>query len=78
MNSESQAAPDPSEWSDCLPPAPAVGALVRTACGGTVQYTPMTPCVFYRGQTVYFCLPICKADAEKDPRHSCLALRTAP
>jgi len=72
--------PDPlggsefAEWTDCLPPAPAIGAPVRTACGGTVQHTATTPCVIYRGQPVYFCLPICKAGLETNPRHSCLAL----
>jgi YHS domain-containing protein len=39
-----------------------------------VQYIATTPCVVYQGQTVYFCLPICKAGLEADPLHSCLAL----
>ena len=64
------------EWTDCVPPAPAIGALVHTACGGTVQYAATTPCVYYRGEAVYFCLPICKAGLEADPRNSCLALYT--
>jgi YHS domain-containing protein len=64
------------EWSDCMPASPATGTLVGTACGGTVKYTATTPCVYYRGQTVYFCLPICKAGLESDPRNSCLALNT--
>jgi hypothetical protein len=63
-------------WTDCVPPAPAIGALVRTACGGTVQYSATTPCVYYRGQAVYFCLPICKAGLQSDPGNSCLALFT--
>jgi YHS domain-containing protein len=70
---------DPSdlmEWSDCMAPRPAIGTPVTTACGGTVQYTATTPCVYYRGQAVYFCLPICKAGLESDPRYSCLALNT--
>lgn len=62
------------EWSDCVSPVPAVGTLVRTACGGTVQYNATIPCVIYRGQAVFFCLPICKAGLETDPRNSCLAL----
>ena len=70
---------DPTEltgWSDCMPPAPAFGTPVATACGGMVQYSATTPCVYYRGQAVYFCLPICKAGLQSDPRNSCLALFT--
>ncbi len=69
--------PPPSsddEWTDCLPPSPPLGALVSTACGGRVQYCATTPCVYYQGKMVYFCLPICKADFEADPAHSCLSL----
>jgi YHS domain-containing protein len=65
---------EPAGWTDCAPPGPTIGAPVRTACGGMVQYTATTPCVVYQGQTVYFCLPICKAGLEADPLHSCLAL----
>jgi YHS domain-containing protein len=67
---------DLTEWSDCMPPAPAVGTLVTTACGGTVQFSATTPCVYYRGQPVYFCLPICKEGLQTDPHNSCLALYT--
>ena len=59
-----------------MPPYPAIGTPVATACGGTIQYSATTPCVYYRGQAVYFCLPICKAGLESDPRNSCLALNT--
>ena len=59
-------------WTDCGAPLPAPGTVVNTACGGTVQYTPNTPCILYRGELVYFCLPVCKQSFEKDPSNSCL------
>ncbi len=62
------------EWTECLPPSPEIGATVQTACGGTIQYCTTTPCVVLNGQRVFFCLPICKADFEADPYHSCAAL----
>lgn len=48
---------------------------VRTACGGTTQLTPDTPCVTYQGECIYFCLPVCKADFLANPRQSCMAIR---
>jgi YHS domain-containing protein len=57
-----------------LPPHPPLGSLVPTACGGTVQYSAATPCVYYQGRKIYFCLPICKADFDSNPAHSCLSL----
>jgi hypothetical protein len=63
-----------TRWTDCLPPASAIGSTVQTACGGVVQYSAITPCVIYQGKKVYFCLPLCKAVLESDPSHSCLAL----
>jgi YHS domain-containing protein len=66
----------PAEWTDCLPPASAIGSTVQTACGGAIQYSATTPCVIYQGKKVYFCLPLCKAVLESDPRHSCLTLYT--
>jgi hypothetical protein len=56
-----------------MPPTPALGTPVVTACGGTVQFSATIPCVNFRGQVVYFCLPICKAGLETEPRYSCLA-----
>ena len=76
MNPDSQEPSKLLAWSDCMPPTPPIGTVVCTACGGTVQYSATTPCVYYRGQAVYFCLPICKAGLESDPRNSCLALNT--
>ena len=74
MSPDPAGGPKPAVWTDCMPPSPAIGMLVQTACGGTVQYSATTPCVIYRGEKVYFCLPICKAGLETDPLHSCLTL----
>jgi YHS domain-containing protein len=67
------AASSDKNWTDCggadLPPA---GTIVPTACGGTIRYRPDTPCISYRGETVYFCLPVCKTSFEENPRYSCL------
>ena len=51
------------------------GAIVITACGGRINYSDDTPCDVFRGETVYFCLPICKTDYQNDPLTSCLASR---
>jgi hypothetical protein len=51
------------------------GAVVVAACGGRINYTADTPCDLFRGETVYFCLPICKTDYQNDPLTSCLASR---
>jgi len=64
-------------WTECMSPCPAMGDAVQTACGGIVQYTPTTPCVLVGGKNVYFCLPICKADFERDPHHCCLTLNAS-
>ncbi len=64
----------PVEWSECLPPSPAIGAPVQTACGVTIAYTVNTPCVHLDGQNVYFCHAVCKCEFEADPRHSCVNL----
>lgn len=49
------------------------GAMVITACGGRINYSSETPCDQFRGETVYFCLQICKTDYQNDPFTSCLA-----
>ncbi len=54
---------------------PQPGTEVRTACGGSVRYTPSTPSGLYQDETIYFCLDVCKEDYERDPRFSCLAGR---
>lgn len=63
------------EWTECNGPYPAPGTAVQTACGSTVEYSANTPCIHFRGERVYFCLPICKADFEHNPSASCLAAR---
>lgn len=62
------------EGEDCLPPVPAVGQHVPTACGGTIAYTGGAPCVMLGGQRIYFCLAVCKADYDCDPRDSCVSV----
>ena len=59
-------------WQECSGPNPAPGALVQTACGGSVAYSAQTPCVSIDGQRHYFCLPSCKQDFEQTPQLSCL------
>ncbi len=54
---------------------PIPDAIVITACGGRINYTDDTPSALFRGEAVYFCLPICKTDYENDPSTSCLAFR---
>lgn len=54
---------------------PSLGTEVMTACGGFVHLNEGTPRAIYAGQTIYFCLPICKKDFEQDPATSCLAPR---
>jgi hypothetical protein len=51
------------------------GTAVKTACGGVMQYSADIPCILYQGEAVYFCLPVCKEDFERDPLSSCLAAR---
>ena len=68
-------ASDSLEWTACEAETPDTGTPVRTACGGIVRYSPATPCVKFRGQRVFFCLPACKEDFERDPLSSCMAIR---
>jgi YHS domain-containing protein len=49
------------------------GTPVRTACGGVIHYSADTPCILFKGEAVYFCLPVCKEDFDRDPLSSCLA-----
>jgi hypothetical protein len=63
------------EWTECSGPSPVPGTPVQTACGNMVEYSDNIPCINFRGERVYFCLPICKADFEFDPSASCLAAR---
>jgi hypothetical protein len=56
-------------------PLPAYGMSVKTACGGTTTFGPKTPWAVYRGKLIFFCLPDCRADFERNPETSCLAAR---
>lgn len=62
-----------TECSDDSGLAP--GDVIQTACGGILQRSPQTACLEVNGETVYFCLEICKKDFLIDPRYSCLAHR---
>jgi len=50
------------------PELPAYGAVVQSACGGKMEFTPDTPYAEYEGRLLFFCLPACKATFEKYPR----------
>jgi hypothetical protein len=50
------------------------GDRIITACGGMTRFTPDVQSALYNGKTVYFCMPACKKDFERDPRSSCLSL----
>jgi YHS domain-containing protein len=63
------------EWTECNGPNPTLGTPVQTACGSMVEYSANTPCVNFRGERVYFCLQICKADFDQNPLASCMASR---
>jgi hypothetical protein len=56
---------------------PEAGNPVETACGCTVGFSPDLPYANHQGRRVFFCLPICKQDYDRDPISSCLILRTA-
>ncbi|HSF82088.1 MAG TPA: hypothetical protein VLA49_12680 [Anaerolineales bacterium] len=60
------------------PALPAAGSPVQTACGGPILFEQGTPTAVYRGRRVYFCLPSCREDFERDPASSCLAGNSLP
>lgn len=53
-------------------PLPETGVLVTTACRGCIRFDEDTPHAVYRGQRVYFCLPLCLEDFVQNPENSCL------
>jgi hypothetical protein len=59
----------PAELSESLPYP---GQVVRTACGGQVEFSPDTPRSLHEGYWIYFCLPVCQNDFQQDPASSCL------
>ena len=58
---------------DTQHPLPAVGFVVATACKGTIRYEKNVPTLVYKGQRLFFCLPICMRSFQYDPKTSCLA-----
>jgi YHS domain-containing protein len=66
---------NPAPENSALPPLPAIGEPVITACGSVIRYRADTAWTVYRGQRVYFCLPACLSDYERDPLNSCMAFR---
>jgi len=58
-------------------PLPYSGREVYTACGGKAHFAPDTPRAVYDGKWVFFCLPTCKQEFDKDPASSCLAEQIA-
>ncbi|OGO41631.1 MAG: hypothetical protein A2W36_06725 [Chloroflexi bacterium RBG_16_58_14] len=58
-------------------PLPHPGSEVNTACGGKTHISPYTPRVVYNGKWVFFCLPTCKQEFDRDPAFSCLAEQIA-
>ncbi|OGO62933.1 MAG: hypothetical protein A2Z45_05690 [Chloroflexi bacterium RBG_19FT_COMBO_55_16] len=59
-------------------PLPYSGIEVNTACGGKAHFAPDTPRAVYDGKWVFFCLPTCKQEFDKDPASSCLSEQITP
>ena len=57
-----------------VPQLPPAGSHVPTACGSEIRFADDMPFVNYKDRLVFFCLPACKEDFEREPRFSCLAL----
>lgn len=53
--------------------APEAGKCITTACGGQVLLEKDTARALHGGAWVFFCLPCCQEDFERDPLASCLA-----
>jgi YHS domain-containing protein len=60
-----------------FPPTPNSNVPVKaeTACGASINVTPNTPYIHYRGEIVYFCGGDCKQLYDEDPSSSCMAAR---
>lgn len=54
-------------------PLPPTDSEVNTACGSKTHFSPDTPHAIYNENWVFFCLPACKQEFDKDPASSCLA-----
>jgi hypothetical protein len=55
------------------PPLPQIGALIRSACGGQMNFELDTPKSLFKERWIYFCLSSCREDFEKDSTSSCLS-----
>lgn len=64
--------------ADRQPVPPQPGSPVTTACNECLEYHSELPHAVYQGEVVYFCLPACKEDFERDPQSSCFAYRCPP
>jgi YHS domain-containing protein len=54
-------------------PLPLTGSEVNTACGGRTHFSSDTPHAIYNEKWVFFCLPACKEEFDRNPASSCLA-----
>jgi YHS domain-containing protein len=59
-------------------PADAADQWIETACGGRIQRLADTPTIEFNGQTLAFCLPLCKQEYDLNPQISCMAARLKP
>lgn len=51
---------------------PKIGSSIYSACGGPMTFNNDTSRALYQDRWVFFCLPSCKDDFNKDPATSCL------
>ncbi len=56
-----------------LPPLPAPGSEVKTACGGLTKFISDLPRALHKESWVFFCLAVCLQEFEQNPAASCYA-----
>jgi hypothetical protein len=59
--------------ADQEPALPEIGERITSACGGSLDFEPDTPRTVHQRRWVFFCLPSCQEDFERDPFASCLS-----